>query len=173
MLKTSSIQNGLTRTDGMKRRKETCGLISRKTSWQINMLDHGVISHRNCWKPVRAFWKNLYQNIGKNPALQGNRVYFRIYRSSPPQFNQPEKLYAGLFITRSLLHCSSFAPTWHQPPCRGIRPVSFCKAAPALQLQAAQLRSLRCLLSVLDRVSLQDVKLRPRKITSCILKWVT
>lgn len=49
----------------MKRRKETCGLISRKTSWQINMLDHGAISHRNWWKPVGAFWKNLHQTIAK------------------------------------------------------------------------------------------------------------
>lgn len=52
---------------------------------------------------------------------------------------------------------------------QGIRPVPSCKAAAV----PWPLQSLHCLLLALCHTSLQDVKLRPRKITYCIWKWLT
>lgn len=141
----STIQNGLTRTDKMT--------IKRCMGWLP-----GRLAGTQMWP-----WSNLPREPLKFFTSGKQQRYFHISRTPLPNSANQKSFTQNFLEWNSLPQHFCSQQNMTPPPCRGTEPVPFRKAAPVLWLQPTQIQSLHCL-SAWDPASLQNVKLRPRKL---------
>lgn len=116
MLNMSTIQNGLTRTDKMTRKRCMGWLPGRLAGTQM-------------WP-----WSNLPRELVKFFTSGKQQRYFYISRASLPNSGNQKSSTQNSLEWNSLSQHFCSQQNMTPSPCRGIGPVPFCKAAPVLWL---------------------------------------